>query len=73
MKEIMEVEGQKVVRMQRHKERGIDLTFNKEKKTILVSGWYNCFCKIWGEEISLKEILDLFGMRMCEMEIKEIS
>jgi len=36
MKEIMEVEGQKVVRMQRHKERGIDLTFNKEKKTIFV-------------------------------------
>lgn len=39
---------------------GIDITINKSKKTLYISGFYDSFCGIQGEEIKLDDLINLF-------------
>jgi len=39
---------------------GIDITINKKNKSFYVSGWYDTFVGIHGEDIKLEEFLELF-------------
>lgn len=45
---------------------GIDITINKRRRTLRISGWFDSIVGIQGAEIPLDEIVALFGKRQKE-------
>lgn len=44
------------------KHEGVDITYVKSTKTLRVGGWYDSFCGLETEELSLREFLDRLGV-----------
>ena len=65
-REIIDIKSQKAIRISRHLDGGINLIFDKEKKIMLVDGWFGGLWTLGSAEISLKEILDMFGVKEVE-------
>ena len=52
---------------------GIDISYNRSKQSFYISGWYDTMVGIEGEEISLKELLEVFKITKKDIENLELK